>query len=329
MDLYLCAMGRTLALVLRLSVIASAIVMLVLSVRAVRAQDNATPEPQDQVYGYNPGQGMAKDYTGPDDGRFTPPDIAPDNSAVPVQRPSYDEKSYGENSQAAARQAMPPQPQALPIAQKSAPARFGYVSGQGPADARQAMASDGNDRALSVAPRANSDYRLGPGDKVRVTVFGETDLSGDYQLDGAGVVRLPLIGSVRAIGDTAPALERTIASALSPNYLKNPKVNVEVTTYRPFFIIGAVNRPGQYPYVDHMSALNAVALAGGFTDQARQSSVYVRREGSASEEEVSTDRLSELRPGDTIRVQTTLFWDAMQIFSPLAGPAALAATAIR
>ena len=254
-------MGRALTLVLRLSVIASAIVMLVLSVRAVRAQDISTSAPQDQVYGYNPGQGMAKDFSGPDGERFTPPDIAP---------------------------------------------------------------SKVNDQ-----PGANSDYRLGPGDKVRVTIFGETDLSGDYQLDGAGIVRLPLIGSVRAIGDTAPALERTIASALSPNYLKNPKVNVEITTYRPFFIIGAVNRPGQYPYVDHMSALNAVALAGGFTDQARQSTVYVRREGSASEEEVATNQLSELRPGDTIRVQTTLFWDAMQIFTPLAGPAALAATAIR
>jgi protein involved in polysaccharide export with SLBB domain len=321
-------MGRTLALVLRLSVIASAIVMLVLSVRAVRAQDMSTAKPQDQVYGYNPGQGMAKDYSGPDDGRFTPPDLAP---AIPAQRPTYGEKPYGENPQVTAQQAAPPQP--LPIAQKPTPAAFGYVAGHGPAaqsaDTRQAAGPDTNDQPTFAAPRINSDYRLGPGDKVRVTVFGETDLSGEYQLDGTGIVRLPLIGSMRAIGATAPALERTITSALSPNYLKNPKVNVEITAYRPFFIVGAVNRPGQYPYVDHMSALNAVALAGGFTDQAKQSSLYVRREGSVSEEEVATDQLSELRPGDTIRVQTTLFWDAMQIFTPLAGPAALAATVIR
>ncbi len=106
-------------------------------------------------------------------------------------------------------------------------------------------------------------------------------------------------------------------------YLKNPRVNVEIVTYRPFYIIGAVARPGEYPYVDHLGALNAVALAGGFTDQAKQSMVYVRHEGSTTEEEVPTDQISELRPGDTIaRVKTTpvLGRDA-DAFTPLAGPA--------
>src|SRR6202012_5639741 len=117
-----------------------------------------------------------------------------------------------------------------------------------------------------------------------VNVFGEEDLSGDYQVDGSGLVRLPLIGTVRAGGSSAPGLGQAISTALAQGYLKDPKVNVEITLYRPFYIIGAVNRPGEYPYVDHISALNAVALAGGFTDQAKQSVVYVRHEGGTTEE---------------------------------------------
>ena len=215
---------------------------------------------------------------------------------------------------------------------RAAPNRgYGYP-GQGPAAIRyahQQAPSAGCQAITRPRARANAGYQLGAGDKVRVTVFGETDLSGDYQVDGSGVVRLPLIGTVRAIGSTAPALETTIAAALAQGYLKNPRVNVEIIAYRPFYIIGAVNKPGEYPYVDHMSALNAVALAGGFTDAAKQSIVYVRHEGSTVEEEVPTDEITHIRPGDVIRVKTTLFWDAMTVFSPLAGPAALLAAAIR
>ena len=135
----------------------------------------------------------------------------------------------------------------------------------------------------SRAARICRTIGSGPGDKIRVTVFGESDLSGEYQVDGSGMVRLPLIGTLRAAGYTAPALEQAIAAALADGYLKYPRVNVEIATYRPFYIIGAVNRPGQYPYVDHMNALNAVALAGGFTDQAVESTLYIRHEGSTKE----------------------------------------------
>jgi polysaccharide export outer membrane protein len=105
-------------------------------------------------------------------------------------------------------------------------------------------------------------------------------------------------------------------------------VNVEISTYRPFYIIGAVDRPGQYAYIDHMSALNAVALAGGFTDQAIQSTLYVRHEGSAREEAVPASQLAHIAPGDVIRVKTSIFWEAMNMFAPVAGPAAIAAAAI-
>jgi polysaccharide export outer membrane protein len=170
-------------------------------------------------------------------------------------------------------------------------------------------------------------YMLGPGDKLHLTVYGETDLSGEFAIDGSGLVRLPLIGQIRAAGFTATQLEAVIGSALAQGYLKSPRVSVEVASYRPFYIIGAVNRPGQYPYVDHMTALNAVALAGGFTNGAVESVVFVRREGSNQEEEVPADRTTLIYPGDVVKVHTTIFNDAMNLFSPFSGVASTAATA--
>jgi protein involved in polysaccharide export with SLBB domain len=175
--------------------------------------------------------------------------------------------------------------------------------------------------------RAGYDYMLGPGDKLRLTVFGETDLSGEFVIDGSGFARLPLIGQIRAAGSTSQQLEAMIGSALSQGYLKSPRVSVEVTTYRPFYIIGAVNRPGQYPYIDHMNALNAIALAGGFTNGAVESVLFVRREGSNQEVEVPADRTTEIYPGDVVKVHTTFFTDAMNLLSPFSGIAASAATA--
>jgi protein involved in polysaccharide export with SLBB domain len=171
------------------------------------------------------------------------------------------------------------------------------------------------------------EYVLGPGDKLRLTVFGESDLSGEFVIDGAGFVRLPLVGEVRAAGYTSQQLEGAIGAALSPAYLKSPRIAVEVSTYRPFYIIGAVNRPGQYPYIDHMTALNAVALAGGFLPSAVESVVFIRREGSNEEIEVPADRTTDIHPGDVVKVHTTFFADAVSFLSPFSGAAASAATA--
>jgi protein involved in polysaccharide export with SLBB domain len=179
----------------------------------------------------------------------------------------------------------------------------------------------------SYGPRENIEYVLGPGDKLRLNVFGEADLSGEFTIDGQGTIRLPLIGQVRAAGYTPPQLEAAIGSALSRGYLKSPRVAVEVSTYRPFYIIGAVNRPGQYPYVDHMNALNAIALAGGFNPNAVESVVFIRREGSNEEVEVPVDRTTAIHPGDVLKVHNTFFADAMTFLSPFSGVAASAATA--
>jgi polysaccharide export outer membrane protein len=181
--------------------------------------------------------------------------------------------------------------------------------------------------AAYYQPRTGYEYVLGPADKLKLTVFGESDLSGDFTIDGAGFVRLPLIGEVRAAGFTSRQLEGAVAGALSQGYLKAPRVAVEVSNYRPFYIIGAVNRPGQYPYVDHMNALNAIALAGGFNTQAVESVVFVRREGSNREEELPADRTTQIYPGDVVRVHNTFFTDAMNLLAPFSGVAASAATA--
>lgn len=162
------------------------------------------------------------------------------------------------------------------------------------------------------------DYRLGTGDKVRITVFGEDDLSGEFQVDSTGFLRLPMIGQVKAGGYTAHALEDALTTNYANGYLKEPRVNVEVTTYRPFYIIGEVNKPGEYAYVNGMNALNAIALAGGFTQKAVESNVYVRKSGTAKEIRVAADQTTQIMPGDIVRVSTSPLWDVLSLVGPLA-----------
>jgi len=163
---------------------------------------------------------------------------------------------------------------------------------------------------LSVSLRARADgapaYKLGTGDKVRVTVFGEKDLSGDFDVNDQGSVALPLIGPTRLAGKTISEAETQITAALAKDYLVNPRVNVEVLNYRPFFILGEVQKPGGYPFVNGMTVVNAVALAGGYTPRASRSHFFVRRASvGASEQEVAEDTV--VLPGDVIRVPERYF----------------------
>src|ERR1700743_123940 len=166
------------------------------------------------------------------------------------------------------------------------------------------------------AQRYSSDYHLGAGDKVRVTVYDETDLSGEFQVDGSGYVRLPLVGQVKAGGRTARQLEGDVSGALADGYLKNPRVAVEVTTYRPFYIIGQVNRPGQYPYTSNMSPIDAVGVAGGFTDHAVESTLHIRHEGETRELDVPADETVKIQPGGAARGDQTAFWAVSSWLSP-------------
>jgi len=154
---------------------------------------------------------------------------------------------------------------------------------------------------------AVAGYQLGPGDQVRVTVFRHEDLSGEFLLDGEGFFALPLVGEVKGGGRTVRDLEGTIEGAFKEGgYLVNPQVSLEVLNYRPFYIIGEVNQPGSYPYVNGMTVINAIALAGGYTYRASEGSITVQRGGSETGE-VEVGPTSQVLPGDIINVPERFF----------------------
>ncbi|MEM9178108.1 MAG: polysaccharide biosynthesis/export family protein [Pseudomonadota bacterium] len=158
-----------------------------------------------------------------------------------------------------------------------------------------------------VSRRVVGEYKLGSADELRVTVFGEPELSGEYILDGTGSVSLPLIGEVVALNLTVRELETAIEGRYSDGYLRSPRVNIEVMNYRPFYILGEVREPGEYPYSSGLTVLNAVATAGGFTYRANDNVILIR--GAEDEEEfrVRLDPSTQIMPGDTIRVIERFF----------------------
>lgn len=159
----------------------------------------------------------------------------------------------------------------------------------------------------ATATAEETGYKLGSGDRVRVTVFGHEDLSGEFEVDGVGRLSLPLIQEVAAIGLSLRQLEGAITDALKPDYLKNPRVSVEVLNYRPFYILGEVNHPGSYPFVNGMTVLNAVALAGGYTYRARESKVVVIRTTDAERTRHPAGPDTTVLPGDVIEVPERFF----------------------
>ncbi len=159
--------------------------------------------------------------------------------------------------------------------------------------------------AIENAPAA--EYRLGSGDKLRFIVFGEDDLSGEFDVDGSGSVSLPLIGEVRAAGLTLRALEDSVAEKLRDGYLTDPRVNIEVLNYRPYYIVGEVEEPGEFPYTAGMTVLNAVAVAGGYTYRADTDRVFVSRPAQDGEIEYPADQRLRVNPGDIIRVPERFF----------------------
>jgi len=153
-----------------------------------------------------------------------------------------------------------------------------------------------------------SDYQLSTGDRVRLIVFNQPELTGEYQIDATSMLSLPLIGRVPAGGLKPVELERQVAAKLNDGYLKDASVSVEVVAFRPFYIIGEVKTPGSYPYVWGMSVLNAVALAGGFTYRAKESSFYLlRTEPTGKKIRLDVAQETAVLPGDVITVRERFF----------------------
>ena len=161
--------------------------------------------------------------------------------------------------------------------------------------------------AVAASELDQVEYELGAGDKVKVTVFGHNDLSGRFLVGSNGNIALPLIGKVAANGLTVSELEIRIVESLKPDYLKNPRVSVEVLNYRPFYIIGEVKKPGSYAYVSGMTVVNAIALAGGYTYRARENKIYVTRATDPMSMKDPADHDTQILPGDVIEVPERFF----------------------
>jgi polysaccharide export outer membrane protein len=151
-------------------------------------------------------------------------------------------------------------------------------------------------------------YRLSPGDKIKVIVFNEPDLTGEFQVNDSGKVAFPLAGEVSAAGRSVEEFKSALTRTLSGRYVKNPRVAVEVVNYRPFNVIGEVRNAGQYPYRPGLTVQDAVAMAGGYTYRANTRTLYVRRADANGESTVQVDgeRVTVL-PGDNIRVPERYF----------------------
>ena len=160
---------------------------------------------------------------------------------------------------------------------------------------------------LDAGMRLVPEYRLGAADKIRVNVFGEEALTGEFLVGGSGKVSLPLIGEVQAAGLTIAELQEEIANALRQGYINEPRVSAEVLNYRPFYILGEVNKPGEYPYTNNLTVLNAVATAEGFTYRADTRRVYIKRADGVGEQAFPLTTATQVAPGDTIRIGERFF----------------------
>jgi polysaccharide export outer membrane protein len=151
-------------------------------------------------------------------------------------------------------------------------------------------------------------YLLSPGDKLRVTVFNEPDLTGEFQINHSGNIAFPLVGTIPAAGLSVPEFQNQLLRRLRGGYVRNPRVSIEIANYRPFNVFGEVRNAGQYPFRPGLTVQDAIAMAGGFTYRANSRTAYIRRANANGEMTVKLDgpRVSIL-PGDDVRVPERYF----------------------
>ncbi len=206
------------------------------------------------------------------------------------------------------------------IAAMAALALSGCTHTSGPVATVQQPRSDLDTLAYGPAPRVpvvyatapmpvayDVAYRLDAGDKLRVVVYGQEGLTNSYAIDAGGAITMPLIGSVPARGRTPAELASAITARLRSGYIRDPSVAVEIESYRPFFILGEVAAPGQYPYVPNMSVESAVAIAGGFSPRARRDRVTLTHTDASGSSRYVVPLGTPLGPGDTVFVSERWF----------------------
>ncbi len=152
------------------------------------------------------------------------------------------------------------------------------------------------------AAAAAQPYKLGSGDMLRIITFNEPTLTGEFAVSGSGGVDLPLIGEIKAVGLTPTEFQAKVAETLSHGYMQDPKVSVEVEDYRPFYILGEVNKAGVYPYASRLTVLMAVAVANGFTYRGDQRHVFIKHDDGSAEQSLPLTTSTPVMPGDTIRI---------------------------
>ena len=161
--------------------------------------------------------------------------------------------------------------------------------------------------AVALAQATDSVYRLGPGDRIIIKVFGEEDLSMDFRLNDSGRLNYPFLGELVVQGLTVAELEQRITRGLRDSYLRDPAVTVSIAEYRPFFLYGEVQKPGGIPYQPRLTVERAIALGGGFTERASRSKIEVVRASDPKHKAVRVELSDPVFPGDVITVKQSFF----------------------
>lgn len=165
-----------------------------------------------------------------------------------------------------------------------------------------------SESAPMTAANPAEGYLLEPGNRVRIMIFGESNMSGDFLVDTMGTVSMPLIGNIAASGVTVQGLAQRIEQKLKQDgYLKEPRINIEILTFRPFYVLGEVRQPGEFPYSNGMTVLSAIARAGGYDYRARQSEVVLVRMVNGEQRDYRATERTPILPGDIVRVLERAF----------------------